>query len=62
MGVETTAGYELLYDIIRRRSSIRKLSRIRFRGIHPQDLGGGAVGDVRANLQPWDISWSRIPR
>src|SRR3990167_9388273 len=25
MGVESTPGYELLYDIIRRRSSIRKL-------------------------------------
>src|SRR5215813_10512709 len=25
MGVETTAGYELLYDIIRRRPSVRKL-------------------------------------
>src|SRR5213594_1308108 len=55
MGTETTAGYDLLYDIIRRRSSIRKLKPDPI----PDEfinkiLEAGRWAMSGANSQPWE--------
>ena len=63
MGVETTAGYELLYDIIRRRSSIRKLKPNPI----PEEyinkiLEGGRWAMSGANSQPWEYIVVKDPK
>ena len=63
MGVETTAGYELLYDIIRRRSSIRKLKPDPI----PEDsinkiLEAGRWAMSGANSQPWEYIVVKDPQ
>src|SRR2546427_8998563 len=54
MHAETTAGYDLLYDIIRRRSSIRKLKPDPIPDEYIDKIleaGRGAMSG--ANFQPW---------
>ena len=55
MSADTTAGYDLLYDIIRRRSSVRKLK--------PDPIPDEYIGKILeagrwamsgANSQPWE--------
>ena len=63
MGVETTAGYELLYDIIRRRSSIRKLKPDPI----PEEyvnkiLEAGRWAMSGANSQPWEYIVVKDPK
>src|SRR3990170_6077350 len=55
MGAESTPGYELLYDIIRRRSSIRKLKPDPIPDEYIEKiLEAGRWAMSGANSQPWE--------
>src|SRR5205809_7759661 len=55
MGTETTAGYDLLYDVIRRRSSIRKLKPDPIPDEYINKILAAARWAMSgANSQPWE--------
>jgi nitroreductase len=63
MSADTTPGYDLLYDIIRRRSSVRKLK--------PDPIPDGYIGKILeagrwamsgANSQPWEYIVVKDPK
>jgi len=57
MDADSTPGYDLLYDIIRRRSSVRKLKPDPIPdGYIDKILEAGRWAMSGANSQPWDIS------
>jgi hypothetical protein len=63
MGRETTASYDLLYDIIRRRSSIRKLKPDPIPDEYIKKiLEAGRWAMSGANSQPWEYIVVKDPR
>ena len=63
MGTETTAGYDLLYDVIRRRSSIRKLKPDPIPDEYINKiLEAGRWAMSGANSQPWEYIVVKDPQ
>ncbi|HEY6199823.1 MAG TPA: nitroreductase family protein, partial [Candidatus Binatia bacterium] len=63
MGANTTPGYELLYDIIRRRSSIRKLKSDPIPEEYIEKiLEAGRWAMSGANSQPWEYIVVKDPQ
>jgi 5,6-dimethylbenzimidazole synthase len=63
MDGQTTAGYDLLYDIIRRRSSIRKLKPDPIPDEHIKRIvEAGRWAMSGANSQPWEYIVVKDPR
>jgi nitroreductase len=63
MGADSTPGYELLYDIIRRRASVRKLKPDPIPDEYVQKiLEAGRWAMSGANSQPWEYIVVKDPK